>query len=123
MATNIHHDVTRYGERLETIGGEVHEQYAHVNTNMNLFAVEARSVKKGVEENGAFLRQESEKNDIWRASIESKILSSLSKTRMIAARENAIQDDQVNSKNGLVELLVGHLKSEWKMKLYSLKCM
>lgn len=116
LSTNIHHDVIKNGERLETLGSEVQGQYTQVTSTIKSLTVEANRVRKGIDKTGAFLRQESEKNEVWRNevsdSIVDKILGALNKKDMIAARENAIQDDQLNSRNELLGLLIAQMKSE-----------
>ena len=121
MATNIHRDLTRYGEDIEHFGTEVQGQYTQVATNMKLLTAEATHVRKGIDDNGAFLRQESERNEIWRTefqeSIEDKILGALKRMNGIAARENAMQDDQLNSRNELLGILLAQMKSEYQFIL------
>lgn len=119
LSTNIHHEVMKYGEKLETFGTEVQGQYTQVSSSMRLLTVEAKRVRNGIDKSGAFLRQESKKNEIWRnefqESIVDQILGALDRKGMIAARENAMQDDQLSSRNELLGLLLAQMKS----KLYS----
>ena len=105
-ANNIHLDVKKYG-------GEVGEVHGH----MKQLTVGATYVKKTVDENAMLLKSESEKNELFRRELQSdsladKIAGALHRKQQIAAQgttrgicEHAMQNDQLVTRNELLELL------------------
>ncbi|CZR60281.1 uncharacterized protein PAC_10177 [Phialocephala subalpina] len=128
-ANYIHRDVEKYGKELEGVGVEVSEingRFTEVGNNLEQLTVGANYVKKGVDENEALLKRESEKNEMWRQelnpdSIADKFVSALDNRDKIAARgdtaggvatrENAMQDDQLITRNQILELLSEVIKN------------
>lgn len=118
----IHQDIAKDRQRFERFGGQIDGRFSQVDTSLEQLAFDATYVKKGVDENGALLRREREKNEIWRKElpdeIVDKIVGALDRRGEIAARDSAMQDDQLSTRNQLLELLLeGKKKDAEIMKL------
>lgn len=66
QATSTRRDVNKYGKRLESVDGKVdmiQGVLVKAGSDMKRLTVGANTVKKGIDDNTAFMKRESEKND------------------------------------------------------------
>ncbi|KAL9116541.1 MAG: hypothetical protein Q9187_006933, partial [Circinaria calcarea] len=112
-AKYIHCDVEKYGKKVESVGGEVseiHGSIINVRTNLEQLTYNSTCVKKGVDENRTLLKRASEKNEIFHQSIAARIDGAFDRMGEIAARNNALQENQLSTKNQVLELLLEERK-------------
>lgn len=106
----MHRDIEKYGQKLESFGGGIDGHFTQVDTRLERLTFDVTYAKSGVEENRVLLKRESERNEALRKElpdeIVDKIVSALDRRGEIVARDSAMQDDQLSTRNLLLELLL-----------------
>ncbi|KAF8855714.1 hypothetical protein BDZ45DRAFT_625997, partial [Acephala macrosclerotiorum] len=87
----IHQDIAKDRQRFERFGGQIDGRFSQVDTSLEQLAFDATYVKKGVDENGALLRREREKNEIWRKELPDEIVD-----KIILAQKNSSEREPVD---------------------------
>ncbi|RYP44531.1 hypothetical protein DL768_009026 [Monosporascus sp. mg162] len=98
----VHRDVNAMGSEV----GEMHGLMTQMSTGMDLIASDSTYVRRGIEENAAYMKRESEQNEKRHQELRGLIIEKLKVRNAIATRETMLLEATLNAKNHLLQLLL-----------------